>query len=54
MNIEGGQGKMEGNTYLSINNNLITTIEACYLLSNYNGYMDGDKKCLRIKLKSEG
>jgi len=41
----------ERNNMLTINYDNITVIEACFLLSNNDGYMDGDKKCLVIKNK---
>jgi hypothetical protein len=34
---------------LTINYNMVTVMETMYLLSNYDGYLDGDKKCLIIK-----
>ena len=34
---------------LTIKNDRITVTETIYLLSNYDGYIDGDKKCLVIK-----
>jgi len=38
----------KGDAMIEINNSIITVFEACYLLSNNKGYMDGDKKCLVI------
>ena len=62
--INGSQEKMESRLYaqnakhhigirrermmLEIKNNKITVLEAVYLLSNYEGYLDGDVGCLRI------
>ena len=40
----------ERNNMLNINYENLTVIEACYLLSNNNGYMDGDKKCITIEV----
>jgi hypothetical protein len=34
---------------LEIQTNKITVFEVVYLLSNNDGFMDGDKKCLMIK-----
>ena len=34
---------------ITIDNNMITVFEACYLLKNFNGFMDGDKHCVVIK-----
>jgi len=34
---------------LTISYKFITVFEACYLLKNFNGYLDGDKKCLVLK-----
>ena len=33
---------------LTINYKLITVLDMVYLLSNYDGYLDGDGKCLKI------
>jgi len=33
---------------LTIDYNILTVQDACYLLSNYNGYFDGDRKCLVV------
>jgi len=38
-------------TMLTIDYKQLTVFEAVYLLSNYDGYMDGDNKCLRINKK---
>ena len=34
---------------LTIKNNMVTVLDAVYILSNNDGYMDGDKQCLVIK-----
>jgi hypothetical protein len=34
---------------LEIKTDKITVFEAVYLLSNYDGYFDGDKQCMMIK-----
>ena len=34
---------------LTIDYNTITVMDACFLLTNNNGYMDADKQCLIIK-----
>ena len=34
---------------LEINYNNLTVLEAAYLLSNYSGHMDGDKKCVVLQ-----
>jgi hypothetical protein len=36
---------------LTIKYNMLTIFEACYLLKNFDGFFDGDKKCLVIKNK---
>jgi hypothetical protein len=33
---------------LTIDNKLITVMDTIYLLSNYEGFLDGDEKCLKI------
>ena len=52
-NDEDGEEKQpivrEGNQDLTIDNSLINVLDMVYLLSNHNGYLDGDKHCLRIK-----
>lgn len=35
---------------LTIQNNQITVFEMIYLLSNYDGYVDGDKQCVVINI----
>lgn len=34
---------------IEIDNKIITVQETVFLLKNYEGYIDGDKKCLRIE-----
>ena len=34
---------------ITIDYELLTVLEASYLLSNNNGYMDGDKKCVVLQ-----
>jgi hypothetical protein len=36
---------------LTISYDYFTVFEACYILKNFSGYLDGDKKCLVIKNK---
>ena len=36
---------------LTVDYNMVTTLEANYLLKNHDGYMDGDKKCVIIKTR---
>lgn len=33
---------------ITINYDLLTLFDMVFLLSNYDGYLDGDKKCLTL------
>ena len=38
---------------LEISTNMVTTLETIYLLSNYDGYIDGDRNCIVLNLKQK-
>jgi len=48
--VHTGIKKGERERMLTINYDLVTLQEAVFLLSNHNGYLDGDKQQLVIKL----
>jgi len=45
-NVNHHTGIKRGEPMLQVNYSLVTVQDAVYLLSNNNGYFDGDKKCL--------
>jgi hypothetical protein len=45
----GDEERKEGKTNITIDYSLISIFDMLYLLSNNNGYLDGDAKCLIIK-----